>query len=262
MALALPTRRIVYLEEGDWAVVRASGASIRDAAGKEAQREIKETALSGAAIGKGNHRHFMKKEIFEQPAVIGDTLMAHFNPVTRKRAILLHLPFDLWGLDRAHDDHRLRHVPITPASSRGYWIEQIARVPCDVDIASEFRYRAPDMQKGGLALFISAKERRDRRHARGAALCQIAAATHRRRGGPGPGKLDRARSRCCGGWRRSPGRRLGVASTKAFTTQLVVLAWPAPSTRWRGRASKIDKEREAARSTALPPKCRVARQRS
>ncbi|HVA14621.1 MAG TPA: class II glutamine amidotransferase, partial [Stellaceae bacterium] len=93
LALAPLTRRIVYLEEGDWAVVTAGGAAIRDAAGRPVTREIKETALSGAAIGKGNHPHFMKKEIFEQPAVIGDTLMAHFNPVTRS-VHLPHLPFD------------------------------------------------------------------------------------------------------------------------------------------------------------------------
>src|SRR6202012_464638 len=98
LALAPLARRIVYLEERDWAVGGAPGAPVRDAAGKDVQREIKETALSGAAIGKGNHRHFMKKEIFEQPAVIGDTLTAHFNPVTRS-VHLPHLPFDLAAIE-------------------------------------------------------------------------------------------------------------------------------------------------------------------
>src|SRR5579864_6005468 len=94
LALAPLTRRILYLEEGDWAVVTASGATVYDRENREVQREIRETALSGALIGKGNHRHFMEKEIFEQPVVIGDALMAHFHPTTRS-VHLAPLPFDL-----------------------------------------------------------------------------------------------------------------------------------------------------------------------
>src|SRR5580693_8622117 len=83
LALAPLTRRITYLEEGDWAVVRSRGATIFDAANTEVARPIRASALSGALIGKGNYRHFMEKEIFEQPAVIGDTLQALINPVSR-----------------------------------------------------------------------------------------------------------------------------------------------------------------------------------
>src|SRR6185312_12802797 len=242
LALAPLTRRIVYLEEGDWAVVRASGAAIRDAAGKDAQREIKETALSGAAIGKGNHRHFMKKEIFEQPAVIGDTLMAHFNPVTRS-VHLPHLPFDLGAIERA------TIIACGTSYHAGliakYWIEQIARVPCDVDIASEFRYRAPDMQKGGLALFISQSgETADTLAALRYAKAQqqrIVAVVNQ----PESSIAREADAVLA----TLAGPEIGVASTKAFTTQLVVLACLAIAlARARG---KIDKEREAALSTAL-----------
>src|SRR6185312_17510410 len=109
----------------DWAVVRASGAAIRDAAGKDAQREIKETALSGAAIGKGNHRHFMKKEIFEQPAVIGDTLQAHFNPATRS----VHLPALPFALDQVS---KVTIIACGTSYHSGlvakYWIERLARL--------------------------------------------------------------------------------------------------------------------------------------
>jgi glucosamine--fructose-6-phosphate aminotransferase (isomerizing) len=242
LALAPLTRRIVYLEEGDWAVVRASGASIYDAAGKPAQREIKETALTGAAIGKGNHRHFMKKEIFEQPAVIGDTLMAHFNPVTRS-VHLPHLPFDLAGIERA------TIIACGTSYHAGliakYWIEQIARVPCDVDIASEFRYRAPDMQRGGLALFISQSgETADTLAALRYAKTQqqrIVAVVNQ----PESSIAREADAVLA----TLAGPEIGVASTKAFTTQLVVLACLAIAlARARG---KIDKEREAALSTAL-----------
>src|SRR5207302_599916 len=81
LALAPLTRRICYLEEGDWAVLTARGATVYEPADRKVEREVKETALSGALIGKGNHRHFMQKEIFEQPTVIGDTLRALFNPM-------------------------------------------------------------------------------------------------------------------------------------------------------------------------------------
>src|SRR5690348_17217048 len=94
LALAPLTRRITYLDEGDWAVVTPQGAVIYDENDREVSREIRETALSGALIGKGNYRHFMQKEIFEQPAVIGDTLRALFNPATRS-VHLPDLPFDL-----------------------------------------------------------------------------------------------------------------------------------------------------------------------
>src|SRR5208282_6753621 len=88
LALAPLTRRITYLEEGDWAVVTSREVAIFDRENRKVAREVRETALSGALIGKGNYRHFMQKEIFEQPAVIGDTLQALINPASR----IVHLP--------------------------------------------------------------------------------------------------------------------------------------------------------------------------
>ena len=146
LALAPLTRRIAYLEEGDWAVVTSRTVTIFDADNAEVERPIRETAASGALIGKGNYRHFMQKEIFEQPAVIGDTLNALVNPATRT-VHLPDLPFDLG---------RGRTVTIIACGTSyhaglvaKYWLEQIARIPVEVDIASEFRYRAPAMPKGG-----------------------------------------------------------------------------------------------------------------
>src|SRR3546814_7582637 len=129
---------ISHREEGRWVVLNGQGAQIYDAGGEPVEREIRETALSGAMIGKGNYPHFMLKEIYEQPTVVGDTLRALFNPNTR-RMQLPELPVDL------------ATVPRVTVSACGtaflagfvakYWLEQLARIPVDADIASEMRYR-------------------------------------------------------------------------------------------------------------------------
>ncbi|HSR73189.1 MAG TPA: class II glutamine amidotransferase, partial [Kiloniellales bacterium] len=94
LALAPLTDRISYLEEGDWVELTRDSARVHDAGGAEVAREVRQTAVSGALIGKGQYRHFMQKEIFEQPAVIGDTLQAYVNPL-RRRIELADLPLDL-----------------------------------------------------------------------------------------------------------------------------------------------------------------------
>jgi glutamine---fructose-6-phosphate transaminase (isomerizing) len=242
LALAPLTRRITYLDEGDWAVLTAKGAAISDAAGRPVERAIKETALSGALIGKGNHRHFMQKEIFEQPAVIGDTLQALFNPTTRT-VNLGEIPFDLAALTR------ITIIACGTSFHSGmiakYWLERIARIPCEVDIASEFRYRAPDMQRGGLALFISQS---------GETADTLAALRYARSQGQhiavvvNQDESSMAREADLVLPTRA-GPEIGVASTKAFTTQLVVLACFAIAVA-RARGS-IDSLREASLSTAL-----------
>ena len=242
LALAPLTRRITYLDEGDWAVVTATGVAIRDAQDKPVDRPIKETALSGAATGKGNHRHFMKKEIFEQPAVMGDTLNEHFNPVTRT-VTLPDMPFDLATVERA------TIIACGTSYHAGlvakYWIEQLARVPVEIDIASEFRYRAPDMPKGGMAVFISQSgETADTLAALRYAKSQgqrILAVVNQ------PESSIAREADAVLATHASP--EIGVASTKAFTTQLMVLACLTIAL---GRArGKIDAKREAALSTAL-----------
>ena len=145
LALAPLTQRIAYLEDGDWAVVSRTGASFFDARGQEVQREIRLTAISGASVGRGNYRHFMEKELHEHPAVLGDTLRQMIDPASRS-VVLPELGFDFAA------------VPAVCVSACGsafyaaqvgrYWFEQLARMPTDGDVASEFRYRAPPMPPG------------------------------------------------------------------------------------------------------------------
>ncbi len=217
LALAPLTQRICYLEEGDWAVLRRSGAEIFDLDDKPVTRTIKLTALSGAAIGKGDYRHFMLKEIFEQPAVLGDTLNALVDPATRK-ICLPPLPFDLAQFD---------HVTIVACGTSyhsamiaKYWIEQLARLPVEVDIASEFRYRVVEMAPKGLALFISQSgETADTlaalRHAK--VLGQKIVSLVNQPESSMARESDAVLNTLCG-------PEIGVASTKAFTAQLAVLA--------------------------------------
>ena len=151
LALAPLTKKIMYLEEGDWTVITRVGADVFDAEGNAVERQVRETALSGAAIGKGGHRHFMLKEIYEQPQVIGDTLHAFINPATR--AITLpDLPFDPAAASKI--TLIACGTSFYAASVAKYWMEGIAAMPVEVDIASEFRYRGAAMPEGGVALFV------------------------------------------------------------------------------------------------------------
>ncbi len=217
LALAPLTRRITYLEEGDWAVVTSAEVRIFDRANRKVARAIRETALSGALIGKGNYRHFMQKEIFEQPAVIGDTLHALINPVSR-RIHLSELPFALGDIGK------ITTLACGTAHHAGmiakYWLEGIARIPVEADIASEFRYRAPAMPKDGAALVISQS---------GETADTLAALRYcREQGQKIIAIVNQPESTIA---READivlptlaGPEIGVASTKAFTTQLAVLA--------------------------------------
>jgi len=242
LALAPLTSNLVYLEEGDWAVVTGNGANIYDSDGEGVERPIKKTALSGALIGKGDYPHFMKKEIFEQPAVIGDTLSSLINPATRA-VHLPSLPFDLAKIDR------VTIIACGTSFNAGliakYWIEKLARVTVEVDIASEFRYREADMPRGGLALFISQSgetadtlaalryAKKQKQHVL-AIVNQPESSMAREADAVFP---------------THAGPEIGVASTKAFTTQLVVLACLAIAfARARG---KISAKREGELTLAL-----------
>jgi len=217
LALAPLTRRLTYLEEGDWAVVTSRAVTIFDRANHKVARAVRETALSGALIGKGNYRHFMQKEIFEQPAVIGDTLHALINPVSRT-INLPELPFALGDLGK------ITMIACGTAHHAGmiakYWLEGIARVPVEADIASEFRYRAPAMPKDGAALVISQS---------GETADTLAALRYCREAGQ---KIIAIVNQPESTIAREAdivlptlaGPEIGVASTKAFTTQLAVLA--------------------------------------
>src|SRR5262249_33605454 len=216
-ALAPPTRRITYLEEGDWAIVTSHSVQVFDAANNEVQRPIRESAASGALIGKRNYRHFMLKEIFEQPAVIGDTLNTLINPATRT-VYLPELPFALGELERVTliACGTAYHACIVAK----YWLERIARIAVEIDIASEFRYRAPAMPQGGAAIFVSQS---------GETADTLAALRYAKAQGQ---KIIAIVNQPESSIAREAdvvlptlaGPEIGVASTKAFTTQLAVLA--------------------------------------
>ncbi len=220
LALAPLTRRILYLEEGDWALVRREGVEVRDSAGAPAQRAARETALTGAPIGKGGHRHYMHKEIHEQPVAIGDTLHGLIDPAAR-RAALPPLPMDPARVER------LSIVACGTSFYAGlaarYWFERLARLPVDIDVASEYRYRDPPAAAGTLGLFVSQS---------GETADTLAAMRRfRERGAPAVAVVNAPESTMA---READavlptraGPEIGVASTKAFTTQLAALGCAA-----------------------------------
>jgi len=241
MALAPFTNRICYLEEDDWAVLSLDGAVIYND-GRRVNREVKQTALSGALIGKGNYRHFMMKEIAEQPTVIGDTLQAFMNPLER-RVELPPLPIDLATVTR------LTIVACGTAHLAGfvakYWLESVAKLPVELDVASEFRYRQAPMDPNGAMLVISQS---------GETADTLAALRYAKSLGQKVISVLNVLESTIG--RESDlvlhtlaGPEIGVASTKAFSTQLVVLAcFALAAARARGA---IDAAREAQLSAAL-----------
>ena len=242
LALAPLTKRICYLDDGDVVELTRDGAIIHDQAGALVERPIRETAVIGDAIGKGNFAHYMLKEIYEQPTVIGDTLTSFVNPASLKVS-LPDLPVDFAAL--AHLQLLACGSSWHAALIARYWFESIARVPAEVDIASEFRYRAPVLAEGGAALAISqsgetadtlAALRLARQLGQTAlAIVNVAESTLAR-------EAD-------GTLLTHAGPEVGVASTKAFTTQLTVLACLAiAAARARGA---IDHQREAALSAAI-----------
>jgi len=242
LALAPLTKRICYLDDGDVVELTRDGAAIFDHTGALVERPIRETATIGDAIGKGNFSHYMLKEIYEQPTVIGDTLASFVNPASLEVS-LPDLPVDFADLPRLQllACGSSWHAALIAR----YWFESIARLPAEVDIASEFRYRAPVLAAGGAALAISQSgETADTlaalRLARELgqttlAIVNVAESTMAREA---EGTLL-----------THAGPEVGVASTKAFTTQMTVLACLAiAAARARGA---IDHQREAALSQAI-----------
>jgi glucosamine--fructose-6-phosphate aminotransferase (isomerizing) len=217
LALAPLTRRIAYLEEGDWAVVDDHDAMFFDAKNQPVERKIVSTAVSGAAVGKGNYRHFMEKELHEHPAVLGDTLRQYLDPKTLE-VRLPRLPFD---------PARVPRLTITACGSAflagavgRYWIEQLARLPVDADVASELRYRNPPLVEGGAAILVSQSgETADTMaalrllHAGGQKVLSVVNVPESTMARESDATVLTV-----------AGPEIGVASTKAFTAQLAVLA--------------------------------------
>jgi glucosamine--fructose-6-phosphate aminotransferase (isomerizing) len=242
LALAPLTQQITYLDEGDWAEITPGGAVIHDETDAIVERAIQQTSTSGAMIGKGNFPHFMLKEIYEQPAVMGDTLQSILNP-WNKIVTLPKMPFDLAEIPR------ITIVACGTSFHAGmvarYWFETIAGIPTDIDIASEFRYRTVDMQKGGLALFISQS---------GETADTLAALRYAKQQGQHIVSVVNVQESSMAResdlvLRTQAGPEIGVASTKAFTTQLTTLACFAIGlAAARGR---IDRDRQAELCLAL-----------
>ncbi|MBB6503526.1 glucosamine--fructose-6-phosphate aminotransferase (isomerizing) [Sphingomonas endophytica] len=246
LALAPLTQRIAYLEEGDWVVCARDGTQVYDRDNQPVERSVTISGVTGALIDKGNHRHFMQKEIYEQPIVVAQTLRSYLQRFEGK--IVLPIPdFDLSGIKR------VTIVACGTSFYAGmvakYWFEQFARVPVDLDVASEFRYRAPVMEEGGLALFISQSgETADTlaalRHARSegqtiAVVVNVPTSTMAR-------EADLLLP-------THAGPEIGVASTKAFSCQLSVLAALAANlAKAKGRLSESE-ERNIVRQLAEAP---------
>ncbi|QMW24111.1 glutamine--fructose-6-phosphate transaminase (isomerizing) [Sandaracinobacteroides saxicola] len=217
LALAPLTQRIAYLDEGDWVVITRGGATIFDVANQPATRQITSSGLTAAAVEKGRFRHFMQKEIFEQPTVVAQTLGSYLRRVEQQVA-LPQMDFAL------ADVRRITIVACGTSFYAGmvakYWFEQFARVPVDLDVASEFRYRNPVLEPGGLALFISQS---------GETADTLAALRHSKAHGQ---KIAVVVNVPTSSMAREAdlllsthaGPEIGVASTKAFTCQLAVLA--------------------------------------
>jgi glucosamine--fructose-6-phosphate aminotransferase (isomerizing) len=238
IALAPFTEKIAYLEEGDLAVMTRSGVEIRDAAGKPVERQVQSSAAGAFLVDKGNHRHFMAKEIHEQPEVVGHTLASMLDMVHERVRLPVALPFDFKDFDR---------IVISACGTAfyagqvaKYWFERFARLSVDLDIASEFRYRDMPLPKNGLAIFVSqsgetadtlASLRYAKEHGQHVlSVINVPASTIAR-------ESDVV-------LRTLAGPEIGVASTKAFTCQLAAMVCLAIAAgRARGVLSELDEKR-------------------
>ncbi|CAN5303509.1 glutamine--fructose-6-phosphate transaminase (isomerizing) [soil metagenome] len=236
LALAPLTQRIAYLEEGDWVIITHDGAEIFDKDNNPVERPITISGVTGDLVSKGNHRHFMLKEIYEQPVVVAQTLKSYLRRMDDQ--VSLPIPdFDLSTINR------VTIVACGTSFYAGlvakYWFEKFARIPVDIDVASEFRYRDPVLEPGGLALFISQSgETADTlaalRHARAegqkiAVVVNVPTSTMSR-------EADLLLP-------THAGPEIGVASTKAFTCQLAVLAALAANlARAKGRLTPAEEK--------------------
>jgi len=218
IALAPFTDTISYLEDGDWAVLTRETGVVYDEQNAAVNREVLKSGASSFLVDKANYRHFMAKEIHEQPEVVGHTLARYVDMATEQVSLPLKLPFDF------KDIQRISITACGTASYAGYiakyWFERLARVPVELDVASEFRYREPPVNKGDLAIFISQSgETADTlaalRYAKSQSMHTLSVVNV-------PTSTIARESETV--LPTLAGPEIGVASTKAFTCQLMVLA--------------------------------------
>jgi glucosamine--fructose-6-phosphate aminotransferase (isomerizing) len=247
IALAPFTDRIAYLEEGDWAVLHRSGADIFDRSGKRVSRAQVKSSASSFLVDKGNHRHFMAKEIHEQPEVISHTIAAYIDMA--KGAV----DFPDLGIDLA----RIGRVTISACGTAyyaglvgKYWIERIARVPVEIDIASELRYREAPLAEDGLAVLVSQS---------GETADTLATLRYCKAQGQRIASIVNVRTSTIA--RESDavlptlaGPEIGVASTKAFTCQLAALACLAIALGRRKGSIGAEKESELVKALTEVPR--------
>src|SRR5476651_133 len=238
IALAPFTDTISYLEDGDWAVLTRKGVEIHDERGAIVERAVIKSTATAQMVDKGNHKHFMGKEIHEQPEVVGHTLAHYIDMVTERVALPEKLPFD-WK--------KIKRLSISACGTAyyaglvaKYWFERFAKLPVEIDIASEFRYRGAPLEPGDLAIFISQSgETADTlatlRYAREQkqnilSVVNVPTSTIARESDVVMPTLA--------------GPEIGVASTKAFTCQLAALATLAIGAgRARGVLSEADEKK-------------------
>jgi len=246
LGLAPLTSQIAYLDEGDWVVLSRGGAQVFDAHDQPVTRAQITSSASGAMIGKGNHRHYMEKEIYEQPTVVAQTLGQYLRPLEAV-VELPELPFDLASVTRV--TLVACGTSYYAAMVAKYWIESCARIGVEIDVASEFRYRDPVLDAHGLSLFVSQS---------GETADTLAALRHAKSAGQHVGTVVNVPTSSMA--READfvlptyaGPEIGVASTKAFTCQLAVLAAFAIALgRAKGHIDSDDEARLVQELTEVP----------
>ena len=238
IALAPFTDTVSYLDDGDWVIITRNSAEVHDAQGAVVQRAMLKSQASVMHIDKGNHRHFMAKEIFEQPEVVGHTLANYIEMAAERVALPMPLPFDFATLNRI--SIAACGTAYYASMVAKYWFERFAHLPVEVDIASEYRYRSAPLGPGGLAIVVSqsgetadtlASLRYAREHQQHVlSIVNVPTSTIARESDVVMPTLA--------------GPEIGVASTKAFTCQLAALAILAIAAgRARGVLSEADEKK-------------------
>jgi glucosamine--fructose-6-phosphate aminotransferase (isomerizing) len=247
IALAPFTSSITYLDEGDWAILKRGAVEIRDRAGRRVDRPMITSTASGFLVDKGNHKHFMLKEIHEQPEVISHTLTNYID-MAAGRVNFPDLGIDLASISR---------VTISACGTAyfaglvgKYWLERFARVPVEIDVASELRYREAPLPKGGLAVFVSQS---------GETADTLATLRYCKANGQRIASIVNVRTSTIA--RESDamlptlaGPEIGVASTKAFTCQLSTLACLALAVARARGVMDAEKERDLVRALTEVPR--------
>ncbi|MGO4738441.1 glutamine--fructose-6-phosphate transaminase (isomerizing) [Bosea sp. 2KB_26] len=247
LALAPFTNLIAYLEEGDWVVLHRKSATFYDVTGAQVERRAQRVAAGTFLVEKGNYHHFMAKEIHEQPEVVGHTLTKYLDMAAGTVRLPFDAPFDWNALSRLSIS--ACGTAYYAGLTAKYWFEKLARLPVEIDVASEFRYREAPLPKDGLALFVSQS---------GETADTLACLRYARQEGQHvlsvvnvPTSTIARESDAVAPTLAGP--EIGVASTKAFTCQLTALASLAlAAARGRGTLSEAEEARYVRELIALP----------